>query len=523
MSKRQGVPPLADWFRLAAGLGELLARPVTPAAASAGIRRRLDERETNFLHLAERAIYATPSSPLRALLLWAGCELGDLVSRVRSRGLEATLTELRDQGVYVGLEELKGRAPLSRRGLTIETREGDFDNPLVPRGLTGRTSGTRSTGTRVNYSWPFIAEEAENECLLYEIHRVRDAPLALWYPLRPGVAGVHNLLMSLKSGCSPERWFVHAPPSLQDRVITRFLAWSARRAGLRSPTIAVAGLDRADRVAAWMAEAAGGAKRAVLRTFASSAIRAVQTAREAGIDVTGSTIFVGGEPLSAPRHRFLTEAGVQALPRYVTTESGLVGASCGRGASHDEMHLYLDRLAVVSADGDPPAPLLFTALLPTTPKLLLNTDLGDSARLARRPCACAFGLAGMDVQVSAVSPTAKLTGEGMSVLLTELDEVVGRMVAELGGSPDHFQFRRMQEEAGLERLIIVLHPELGAASAQAFRDAVLDRLSALGPRCQLAVELWRAAGYLDVVREAPRVTAGAKTPRLVDATPLRPR
>ncbi len=187
------------------------------------------------------------------------------------------------------------------------------------------------------------------------------------------------------------------------------------------------------------------------------------------------------------------------------------------------MHLYLDRLAVVSANGETPAPLLFTALLPTTPKLLLNTDLGDSARLARRPCACAFGLAGMDVQVSAVSPTSKLTGEGMSVLLTELDEVVGRMVAELGGSPDHFQFRRMQEEAGLERLTIVLHPELGAASAQAFRDAVLDRLSALGPRCRLAVELWRAAGYLDVVREAPRVTAGAKTPRLVDATPLRPR
>ena len=91
MSKRQGVPPLADWFRLAAGLGEFLARPVTPAAASAGIRRRLDERETSFLDLAERAIYGIPSSPLRALLLWAGCELGDLVTRVRARGLEATL------------------------------------------------------------------------------------------------------------------------------------------------------------------------------------------------------------------------------------------------------------------------------------------------------------------------------------------------------------------------------------------------------------------------------------------------
>src|SRR6185503_385024 len=109
MSKRQGVPPLADWFRLAAGLGEFLARPVTPAAASAGIRRRLDERETSFLDLAERAIYGIPSSPLRALLLWAGCELGDLVTRVRARGLEATLAELRDQGVSVGLEELKGR------------------------------------------------------------------------------------------------------------------------------------------------------------------------------------------------------------------------------------------------------------------------------------------------------------------------------------------------------------------------------------------------------------------------------
>ena len=89
-----------------------------------------------------------------------------------------------------------------------------LDNPdLAGDGISGTTSGSRSEPTRVLYDWEFIAEEAAHERVLYEAHGVFDAPLALWYPVLPGVAGIHNLLMSLQCGRSPERWFSQLNPS----------------------------------------------------------------------------------------------------------------------------------------------------------------------------------------------------------------------------------------------------------------------------------------------------------------------
>ena len=77
-----------------------------------------------------RYIYGYPRSPYLPLLAHAGAELGDLQTMVRQRGLEGTLEQLRDDGVYFSFEEFKGRMEVARGGRTHRFSERDFDNPF---------------------------------------------------------------------------------------------------------------------------------------------------------------------------------------------------------------------------------------------------------------------------------------------------------------------------------------------------------------------------------------------------------
>src|SRR3972149_10524573 len=167
--------------RIAWGLGNFLKSPMTLEQAKSDIRKRMDNRVSNFLTLAKKLIYENQYSPYRKLLLWVGCEYKDLEESVRHLGIENTLEKLRDEGVYLSLEEFKGKIPICRNGLTFETIQTDFDNPfLMGKSIQGSTSGSRSTGTRVMYDWNFLAEESANELMLFETHGISNAPLVLW-------------------------------------------------------------------------------------------------------------------------------------------------------------------------------------------------------------------------------------------------------------------------------------------------------------------------------------------------------
>ncbi len=76
-----------------------------------------------------------------------GIELGDVARLLRESGVEGTLERLHDEGVYVSLDEFKGRRPIERSGLHLEVRAEDFDGPLIGAaafaGSTGGSSGPR--------------------------------------------------------------------------------------------------------------------------------------------------------------------------------------------------------------------------------------------------------------------------------------------------------------------------------------------------------------------------------------------
>ena len=157
--------------RLAWQLPEYLRDPLDRERAATALRQRLAQRDERFLTTLRRHVDARPSGPLARLLAWAGWTMSDVAAAVRRDGIAAALARLRDAGVYVTHEELLGAVALQRPGLTLTVHPNDFDN-LMPSGarLSGATSGSRSHGIRVFYTWEFLAEEAANEALLFAAH-----------------------------------------------------------------------------------------------------------------------------------------------------------------------------------------------------------------------------------------------------------------------------------------------------------------------------------------------------------------
>ena len=355
-------------------------------------------------------VYENPGSPYRRLLDWAGCDYGDLERSVAARGVDGALEELRDAGVRLTLEEFKGIRPITRSGLTLEPEEADFDNPVATSGgFEATTSGSRAAAARVMYNWGSLSEQSAHELLLAWHHGVVDDPLALWYPVLPGVAGVHNLLINLKFGRPPARWFSQVDPAgltLLHRISIQGIRWGGRVAGLFVPRPEFADLSHADRVLDWMSSVHGSGRASAVRTFVSSAIRLAERARQRGLNLSGAVIFTGGEPLTETRRRFIELVGWRAVPRYAAAEAGVLGAGCAARTASDDMHLYTDRVAVIGGasvreDGDA-TPLLITTLSLHTGKVLLEHRSGDSGRLSMRPCGCVFGELGLNQRVSEV-------------------------------------------------------------------------------------------------------------------------
>lgn len=497
---------LRQLARLGLELPSQLRRPVGLEESRERLRSQQRARAEHFLAAAHALIYDAPRSPFRALLHWAGCEWSDLRERVNAMGIEAALAQLRDAGVYLTLEEFKRQVPISRPGLTLEPIESDFDSPLSNDGaIEGTTSGTRSRPSRVSYTWPFITDEAAHELLLYASHGVASQPVALWYPVPPGVAGLHNVLMDAKRGHAAAKWFSQIDPatstmSRATRVALPAIRLGGRAVGLRLPAPEFADLAHADRVLDWIRAPC------VVRGFASSLVRLASVALERGRDLTGVTLFSGGEPLTDVRRSFIESTGARVFPRYLTTEIGLISAGCPHRSTTDAMHVFTDRVAIVpSAHG-----LLLSGLTAHSGKVLLNTNLGDTGELSERDCTCEFGALGFTTHIGHVRSQQRLTLEGMTVLVSDFDAAVNESMRRLGGPPDACQYRRDTSARGLDVLRIAISPAVDMRDERAFIVSVYDALRTKGAGVAMAADLWQQADVINVVREQPQLTAGSK-------------
>lgn len=515
--------------RLARALPDYLREPLTADVLHATVRADLAGREARFLRVLRDGVFALPAatynglpaSPYHALLRHAGVTFEDVERLVAAEGLDAALTTLHAAGVYVSLDEFKGRKPIVRGSLRLEMTSRAFDNPLAITHYAAQSGGSRSGGTRITIDLAHNARSAIYDHLLFETHGLLERPYVLWQPTLPYGAGVNALLRYAKLGRRVDRWFSqHRTPGLGDGwqhgLLTRYILWAARVRGESLPRPQHVPLAEAERIAAYLATLAARGTPALVNSNASSGTRICLAARERGLDIAGTVLRLGGEPLTPARARVVAATGARAITVYGMGEIGRIGLPCADASEVDDVHLLLDKLAVIrpvrQGAGAAPTPVMvFSTLDGSTPKLMLNVESDDYGELGTRPCGCLLGGLGLTTHLHTIRSHEKLTSEGMNFLGHDLIRLVEEVLpAAFGGGPTDYQFVEDEDERGLPVVQLVISPRLGS-----FQDgqvlACLSNFMARLPGGGTAYgDRWREAGALRVVRREPYTTSASK-------------
>ena len=419
------VEDLLIGVRFLRGFPRFLRHPLDPSHARAILERRFQQRETDFLTVVREGVYRRGVSPYRRLLAAAGCEYGDLERLVRQEGVDGALLALLRQGVYVTLDEFKGRRPIVRGATSFVADPTQFRNPLSGSHVAFPSGGSRGKATPILFDFSFIRDLSVNTGVVLSSMDGLGWTRACWDV--PG-SGVMIRVLDLASlGMRLDRWFSYVDPALPGlprryRWSFRTMCWGSRMAGRPIPHPVHVAPDDPLPIVRWMTSVlrAGGTPH--LLTYATSAVRLSQAALAAGIDLRGARIWVGGEPLTPARAASIRQSGAEPWTRYATMESGAIAAGCLAPEASDDVHVYEDLHAVIQPDAVepggpfPPEALLVTAIRPTAPLLLINASTGDRAVRTRRQCGCALGRCGWTTHLRTVRSFEKLTAGGMTFL-----------------------------------------------------------------------------------------------------------
>ena len=501
-------------------LPSFLRHPLRLDEARAILRGRLERREADFLALVHGTIYANPASPYRQLLAMAGCEYGDLERLVQTDGLEGALRHLLQLGVYLTVDEYKGRRPVRRGSVALSVDPGQLRNPWSACHVPVRTGGSRSGQIPALIDLAFVRDCAVNVLLWLEARGALASAKAHWqFPQ----SGATARLLEYASFSPPVRWFSPIDPATPEmlplyRLSAMALRWGSRLAGVPLPRPEYVPFADPLPIVRWMAQvlAAGGMPH--LHTWPSYAVRLCQVAAGAGLDLTGAQFTVVGEPITEARLAVVRRVGARAWARYGSVESGGIGYACLAPRVADEVHLLEDCLAVIQpgAEGEahalPAAGLFMSSLRATAPLVFLNVSLGDQATVDRRPCGCALHQLGWTTRLHTIRSYEKLTAGGVTFLDTDVIRVLEEVLpARFGGGPTDYQLVEEQDaEDGHPRLRLLVRPEIGPLDPELVASSFLD---AIGPGEQgerLMALRWRDAKLLRVDRQAPLTTPTGK-------------
>lgn len=514
------IDDLKIFGRYAWGLGDFFRTPLRPDDCSRMIGDQLRNREKSFLRILELGVYGNPASPYLKLLRHAGIEYGDFVELVSGDGIEEALLKVYEAGVYLTLNEFKGRQPVRRSGLEFPTRPRDFDNPFLAKYYEARSSGSRSRGTRIIIDLDLLTHEAAYFHLFLESFGLSARPLGSWRELPPVAAGMKLALRYARLGKPLERWFSQSRLSFGFKnfkfyAFTMYSILASRVFGNPVPMPEYVPFDEAYRIADWLEAKRRNESPAVMDTNVSSAVRICLAALERGIDISDTFFRLGGEPYTEAKAKIIEQTGSRSYCHYSMTEAGTIGLACADPRYLDEVHLLTDKIGViqrfreVGAGGEKVGALMYTTVLPLCPKLMLNVESDDYGNLELRDCGCPVGELGYRTHLSHIRSYEKLTSEGVSFLGTELLRLVEEVLpSRFGGGPTDYQFAE-EEVDGLSRVNIVISPRLGAVDDEAVVNAVADSLQSY-PGGDIMVRQWRQGNTLRVVRREPYATSSAK-------------
>ncbi len=505
-------------LRLVTGLPVFVRRPLTLAESRRLLGERLAQREADFLRVA-RAAVDTAASPYRALLRHAGCEAGDLARLVREDGLEGALRRLAREGVYVTVDEFKGRRPIVRGALSIEATPRAFMNPGAATSLSARTGGSRSEGTPVPIDLAWLRDRAVHVPVAFDALGWRGSRVAVWG--MPGAAAMVRILEYAAAGMRPERWFSPVRPDspglhARYRWSARIMRWASLAAGAALPRATHVLPEDPTPVLDWIRAVLAAGGRPYLHTISSAAVRLAEAARARGQALDGVRLTMGSEPVTVARLRTVRDTGAETVARYGSVETGPVAFGCARPDGPDDVHVLGELHAVVQVGaalghGVDADTFLITSLRPTATLLLVNLSLGDGGGLGERRCGCPLDRPGWRTHLGGVRSAEKLTAAGMAFLDTDvvaiLEEALPRR---FGGGPGDYQLVEEEAQDGRPRLRLLVHPRVGPLDAALVVDEFLRTLGERGGAQRVGELAWRGARLLTLERRPPMATSAGK-------------
>lgn len=368
-------------LRFTLSLQQAFRRPLTPDRALEIFRRRLEQREADFLALAQRAIYSNPASPYRELLRLAGCEYGDLEALVCQEGLEGALLKLYRQGVYLTIDEFKGREPAVRGSASVKVLPAALTNPNSVIHVMMQSSGSRGPRRTAPFDLAFIREMAVDRILVEYAPGGRNWVRALWYV--PGGTPIWFTIVYGMIGTPPKRLFSQVDPAAKGldsryRWSSRALRWGSALAGIRLPAVTYAPVDDPLPIAQWMRQCLDEGRTPHLGTFPSSAVRLCRAAQEVGIEIKGARFELSGEPVTDAVRATIRAGGAEPAMAYGSMETGVVAFSCHHPQASDDSHFLSDFYGLVQPGLEggvgalPATALLVTSLRPFHPSERLD-------------------------------------------------------------------------------------------------------------------------------------------------------
>jgi hypothetical protein len=287
------IGELKYYLRMAKGLPGIV-RPKSIADPAATLREQLEQRVPRFLDQLRDLVFPDPAHPYRKMFELAGCSFADLESGMRRDGLEATLLSLRAAGVYLSLDEFKGRLPIVRQGREIPSTPSHFLKPAEGGAWLSRSGdSTRYRSYRNCY-----------EDLTALEHNWREREAAILLPILPASYGFPRCANMARVGAPPRRWFaVGADDPRTARPyewMTALLAAECRLLGAGVPHPEYLPDGDFTPVVEFLRQALGRRGKALLFGIVSQLVRVAASALERGIRLDGVDFVVGGEALSPP-------------------------------------------------------------------------------------------------------------------------------------------------------------------------------------------------------------------------------
>ncbi len=508
--------------RFAWGLRGFLKHTLTLEEAKAIIKKRMEERETNFIRLVRKGIFGYLKSPYLPLMKLAQCEIGDIEGMVRTRGLENTLRALREAGVYITFEEFKGREPIVRNGQVFHLPELAFDNPHLSSFYYAKSGGTTGPGTRVAIDLDHLAYQVPDIVVAHESHKALDIPTAIWFSVPPDSTALISILYRARFGQTPRKWFSpshtqNVGPSLMNYLIARSFVGLGRLHGVPIPSPELVAMDQAAVITNWASENLRASGKCLIICHVSQALRICVCAREQGLDLMGTLFWSGGEPPTPSKVREVNRTGAQLIPTYIFTEAGYVGVGCARPVDCNDIHLFKDLLALIQyprqeSDGTTPInAFYFTALSPTAPKILLNVESDDYGLMENRTCGCLLESYGFTEHLREIRSFRKLTSDGVTLIGSEMIHILEEILpVHFGGRSLDYQLVEEEDERGFTRLSLLISPRVGTINEEAVIDTILKALERSSVSANLARSIWSQTKALRVKRMEPICTARGK-------------